>query len=118
MAMDAGDTAVLEQVREGMTVVDVDGDEVGTVSFVQLADQQAAEIEEPRTVEQESGLFDVLDVGRDDDVTERMLQRGYVKIDAAGLFGGDKYVLSDDVAGVEGDVVRLRVDKDAIEHPA
>jgi hypothetical protein len=116
MAMDRNDSPVLSQVREGMTAVDARGDTVGTVVFVQLADPGAAEPGDTG-MDRDDGLLALLEIDTDEDVTERMLQRGYIRIDAKGLFAGDRFVLADDVAGVEGDIVRLRVDKDHIEHP-
>lgn len=121
---------LLAMVKEGMKVVDADGDDVGTVSYVQMAelnDQDNLASDDTVNV----GLFDVTDsdvgggdrslidvVGGDDDVTERMMRNGYVKIDAAGLFSGDKYVEPYQIAAVEGDTVRLAIDKDDIEKPA
>ncbi len=118
MAMDANRANVLEQVREGMKVVDSAGEDVGKVAYVQLADPDAAAVDADRDDADTSilGIFDV-DADGDGDVTERMAQRGYIKIDAAGFLTGDKYVLADNVAAVEGDVVRLSMPKDDIRKP-
>ena len=64
----------------------------------------------------EGVLGEVFGIG--DDVTERMERSGYVKIDASGIFTGDKYVEPYQIASVDGDTVRLIVDKDDIEKPA
>lgn len=45
---------------------------------------------------------------------ERLLRLGYLRIDAAGIFAGDRYAAADEVAGVDGDVVRLGVGKDRL----
>lgn len=120
---------LLAMVKEGMKVVDVDGDDVGTVSFVQMADLNDAD-DVGAAARDDVGLIDltadndggddgVLDfLGLGDSVTERMERSGYVKIDASGIFTGDKYVEPYQIGSVEGDTVRLTLDKDAIEKPA
>ena len=122
---------VLAMIKEGMTVVDVDGDDVGKVSHVQMADLNDAD-NTGAANRRDTGLFDLTpDNARDDDVgilegflgggdriTERMERSGYVRIDASGIFTGDKYVEPHQVASVEGDTVRLTIDKDDIEKPA
>lgn len=121
---------LLAMIKEGMKVVDADGDDVGSVSYVQMADLNDRD-DVGAANRDEGGLFDltpdndpgdegvlgeVFDIG--DDVTERMERSGYVKIDASGIFTGDKYVEPYQIASVEGDTVRLAVDKDAIGKPA
>jgi hypothetical protein len=120
---------LLAMVKEGMKVVDVDGDDVGTVSFVQMADLNDAD-DVGAAAHDDVGLIDltadndggddgVLDfLGLGDSVTERMERSGYVKIDASGIFTGDTYVEPYQIGSVEGDTVRLTLDKDAIEQPA
>jgi hypothetical protein len=109
---------VMAQIREGMDVVDAQGEKVGTVDEVRMSDPEAATLGGESVGDRDAGLFGLFDLGDDNRVTDRMLQRGYLKIDGAGLFEGDKYVLSDDVASVEGGVVRLRDRKDNIRDPA
>ena len=117
MAMDANRENTLDQVREGMKVVDSAGDDVGKVAYVQLADPNAAAVDEDRNGA-DTSILGILDPNDDNEVTERMVQRGYIKIDAAGFLEGDKYVLADDVTAVEGDVVHLAMRKGDIRHPA
>lgn len=114
--MEQDQNRLMAQIREGMEVVDSRGERVGTVKFVQMGDPQSAEVE---TAGEDSdiGLLDLLDPDDDEDVTERMLHRGYVRIDASGIFNEDKYVLSDDVASVEGNTVRLKRTRDNIKDP-
>lgn len=110
---------LLAMIKEGMTVVDVDGDRVGTVSFVHMADLNDPD---DNPGQRDAGLLgaldDVFDPDEDGDVTARMLREGYVKIDATGIFSDDKYIEPHEIAGVEGDTVQLRLDKDSIGHPA
>jgi sporulation protein YlmC with PRC-barrel domain len=109
---------VMAQIREGMDVVDAQGEKVGTVDEVRMGDPEAATLEGEAVDDRDAGLFGVFDLGDDNRVTDRMLQRGYLKIGGAGLFEGDKYVLSDDLASVEGESVHLRNRKDDIRDPA
>lgn len=126
MAVDPPRNKLLAQVKQGMQVVDSDGAEVGTVSFVHMADlndrDAVAETDEAPLLDlfqgddNDEGLLDVL-AGDDDDVTERMVRSGYVKIDASGIFAGDKYVVPHQIASVEGNQVFLNVGKDNVRHP-
>lgn len=105
---------MLAMIKEGMQVVDVDGDQVGKVSFVHMADPNDPD-DNPGLRDDGTGLLDLLDPDQNGDVTERMLQRGFIRIDASGFFSGDKHVIADHVAAVEGDTVQLSVDKDDVK---
>ncbi len=109
---------LMEQIHEGMDVIDAQGEKVGTVGEVRMSDPEAATLEGESVGDRDAGLFGLFDLGDDNRITDRMRQRGYLKIDGAGLFEGAKYVLSDDVASVEGGTVRLRDRKDNIKDPA
>lgn len=60
----------------------------------------------------------VVDVFRDHPLPkserERLSRLGFVQIDARGIFAGDRYAASDEIADVTGDVVRLTVPKNAL----
>jgi hypothetical protein len=50
--------------------------------------------------------------GSDDlpgELRERLLMHGFIKIDSARIFGADRYVISDQIASVEGNAVHLKV---------
>ncbi|MEQ1771364.1 MAG: hypothetical protein ABL879_16165 [Devosia sp.] len=49
-----------------------------------------------------------------DAVRSRMLTEGYIEIDTAGLFTGDRYALPEHIASANGDEVMLNVDKDEL----
>jgi hypothetical protein len=119
---------LLATIKNGMKVVDMDGDKVGKVTFVRMADLNDPDDTPNRDTDpgllaavdndfdDQDTLLDVFE--GEDDVTERMRRTGYVKIDAAGFFTGDKYVEPAQIASVEGDTVRLAIDKDDIVKPA
>ena len=113
------DEMPISSVREGMTVVDADGNKVGDVSFVRLGDPEAVTLEGQVDVnEGRSILDDVASAfgGGDepkvpDAIGRRLVHDGFIKIDG-GLMRGDWYANADQVAAVAGDTVRLNVDKD------
>lgn len=110
------------RIREGMTVLDATGNEVGTVSYVQMADPQSATVEpgvdQSSRGDQGGFVGGTLFAGGDDNVTARMMHTGYFKVDTKGLFSSDKYITPEMVDSVtEGDI-RLKYDKDDIPKPA
>jgi hypothetical protein len=117
---------LLARIKEGMKVVDAGGDDVGTVSFVKMADLNDPDDVGDADRDVAGGLIDldgddggILDIlGDNHGVTERMERSGYIRIDASGIFSGDTFVEPRHIAGVEGDTVRLAVDKDALGKPA
>ena len=95
----------IEKVYEGMKVVDVNGEEVGTVEFVKLGD--------PRAVSLRGEDPDVMpDVPRP--FAARLMLTGYLKVDRKGLFAHDAYVSATEIDAVEDDTVRLNVSKDML----
>jgi hypothetical protein len=101
----------LEDVREGMDVVDVDGQKVGTVRFVKMGDPEAATAQ-GQSVGRRNGLIDIAAdafTGHEDpprEMQERLLRLGYIEVDATGL-GGDFFVAADAVTDVTDTAVRL-----------
>lgn len=95
----------IEKVYEGMKVVDVNGEEVGTVAFVKLGDPQAISIqgEDPDVVPDVPRPF-----------ASRLLLTGYLTVDRKGLFARDAYVSATAVDAVEDNTVRLNVSKDML----
>lgn len=121
MTADTVEGGPIAQVREGMTVVDAGGDDVGKVTFVKMGDPAAATTAGEAAGDDGSVLDDAgsLFFGDDDpDLPEtfrnELLRVGYVKIDAKGWFGRDRYAAADQIAGVSGETVRLSVAKDAL----
>ena len=114
------DASPLAQVREGFAVYDADGDEVGTVAEVRMADTEAADLQPAQAGDRSDSIIESAAEaigGSDDNVSIRMQQTGYMRVDSKGLFAGDKYITPDMIASVDADGVRLTVDKDAIPDP-
>lgn len=115
------DTSVLDRVQEGMRVVDAAGEDVGKVQYVQMGDPEAATTagnDRPRTdlmgVVGDAVLPDEAEPDVPEPVRSNLRRTGYLKIDGPGLIDTDRYVASDRVRDVSGDVVRLSVRKDQL----
>jgi hypothetical protein len=109
------DQGPIAAVYAGMKVVDSDGEEVGTVEDVHMGDAGVT----PGSAPQDRGAVDELIGAVRDAVTTgdgipeaeraRLERAGYVRIDAVGFLSGSRYAAADQLAAVEGDVVRLSV---------
>jgi hypothetical protein len=109
-------TAPIETVFEGMTVVDLAGERLGTVAYVQMGDPEAV-----TTQGAEQPAADLVTnvarsiFGGEPDVPEPLrsqLQRtGYIKIDGSDLTDADRYVRADLIGGVSGDTVMLTAER-------
>lgn len=118
----------LTPVREGMVVLDLAGDRVGTVRVVRFSDENPttpeAETAGARTYEQPDSLVDnmaealVLDPAEDlpETLRARLIHTGYIRIDT-GLFRHDRFATADQVAGVHDDHVHLNVPMDELITP-
>ncbi|OLT54456.1 hypothetical protein [Cellulosimicrobium sp. CUA-896] len=109
------DQGPIATVHAGMKVVDADGEEVGTVEDVRMGDGGVTANDEPH----DRGAVDELIGAVRDAVTTgdgipeaeraRLERAGYLRIDAVGFLSGNRYAAADEIAAVEGDVVRLTV---------
>jgi len=118
-------TITLRNIEEGMKVFDRERHEIGKVEYVQFGD------DDPSTPEVEAAAPNTLDTGRDtlldniaeaftaddgipEEIRERLLQQGFVRIDANGIFAADRYVTPEQIASVSGDGLMLNVSKDEL----
>ncbi len=114
----------LEGIRHGMKVVDAHNHEIGKVDWVRRSDDDPAtpETEAADVAGAEDGTIRetfvdaIAEAFRGDDLPEelreRLLQHGFIRLDTAGLFAADRYILPEQIAGVSEDRVMLNVDKD------
>ncbi len=113
------ENTVLSQVRAGMRVVDVAGNEIGTVDDVKMGNLEAA-TPAGSTTDRGGPIIDIFAAafGAEPDVPEaeraQLLRYGYIKVDGSGLGSGDWYVRGDRVRAVSDDTVTLSVGKDAL----
>lgn len=116
-------TNYLSQVHEGMKVFDRLQHEIGKVDFVKFSedDPETPEIEanEPphdnraqTLVDAVAEVFDPADLP--DEIRDRLMQDGFVRIDSAGLFASDRYVTPDQIMSVSGDAVTLNVSREEL----
>jgi hypothetical protein len=109
----AADRQPIALVREGMTVVDSAGNEVGKVEFVKMGDPEAATVSPADATDDRGGLFEgVAEAlsGPDADdlpvtLAGEMLRVGYLRVDTKGWFNKDRFVPADAITGVTGDRV-------------
>lgn len=111
----------LRDIHEGMKVFDTEHHEIGKVDWVRFgADdpttpgvEAAAPAEDP---DDDSVMEVIARAFRADDlpeeIHERLLEEGFVRIDAEGLFAGERYVMPDQIGSVGSDGVVLNVRKD------
>jgi hypothetical protein len=114
----------LRSIEEGMKVFDRERHEIGKVEYVQFGDDNPAtpevEAAAPNTLDdRRSTLVDAIaDAFGDDDlpeeIREKLLMQGFVRIDAKGLFAADRYVTPEQIASVSGDGLMLNVSKDEL----
>ena len=96
---DAERARPIDQVREGMTVVDATDEPLGTVAYIERGSGQAKgaspsdrDDHEPEVPEPER--------------TE-LLRAGFIKVEGSALTETDRYVKSERIAAVSGDTVKL-----------
>lgn len=115
-------TLSLKSVHEGMKVFDVGQHEIGKVDQVKFSEDdpetpaiESADID--RTAERRDSLIDnIAEVFSPEElpeeIRERLLQQGFLRVDSSGLFEADRYVLPEQIASISADGVMLSVDKD------
>jgi hypothetical protein len=120
--MDTGN--FLARVEHGMKVFDRLHHEIGKVDYVQMSDDNPAteqtEAATPGDLRQrDDTLLDSIAAAFttdeiDDEIRQRLLQAGFVRIDSAGLFAADRYVTPDQIMSVSGDSVTLNVSREEL----
>jgi hypothetical protein len=101
----------IDNVREGMNVVDLSDKHVGKVVFVKLGDPDAVTPAGQDDVETPDFLRGFREAFRgSDDVprerAEELFRVGYIEVDPPGL-GRNKYFAAHEIASVDGDTVRI-----------
>lgn len=104
----------IDEVREGMDVVSAAGKKLGTVESFKMGDPEAITAQGQNVGEERGPIAEVVadafGVGPEipDEMAERLLRLGYIRIDARGL-GEDWYTAADQIDRVEDDTVYLTV---------
>ena len=118
---------VLEKIKKGMVVIDQTENEIGTVDFVKFSDedptQPGAETASVNPIQHDATdalKENLLDVFNPDDIPEeireRLLREGFVRVDSHSLFHADRYIFPSQIqsVSVSDNAVRLRVTKAAL----
>src|SRR5512145_3214635 len=111
---------ILNSVQEGMTVYDSSGSKVGTVEHIQFGEDDSygrgAAHPAPQNASDDALVNNLATIfGADqlpDTVRVRLLQQGFIRVDATGLFAADRYILPEQIAEVSDDRVILHVMRD------
>ena len=90
---------VLPVVQVGMRVVDPAGEQAGTVAAVQWRGTDVR----PDTI---AGI------------AEHLMATGYIRVDGTGFLSNDVYAAGNQIGGVSGDVVELRVTREELHRAA
>ena len=114
----------LRSVEAGMKVFDRERHEIGKVDYVQFGD------DDPETPEVEASRNSDLGQRNDslmaniakaftadelpEEIRERLLHQGFVRIDSSGLFAVDRYIMPDQIDSVSGDSLMLNVSQDEL----
>ncbi len=114
----------LEQIHEGMNVLDRTGDRIGTVDRIKMSDEDpsSAAVEQvtPNPADEKPGglIASFLETLHVDQVPSEMhddlMRRGFIRVDGESLFAADRYVTPDQISEISGDNVMLKVGKDAL----
>lgn len=105
-------------IRAGMDVFDADNERIGTVEDFRFGEGGAAGGESPATYREDSLIDNLAEAIWPDDIPEvlreRLLQEGYVLLDADGIMQSDRYVLPEQIASASDDRIVLRVKREEL----
>ena len=114
----------LQDIRVGMKVFDSHGHHIGKVDdlkFPENAIAPGAEVAEVDDVidDRDDTIVDIIAdaFGREEvgePLRSRLLREGYIHLDASGLFASDRFVLPEQISGLNAEGVQLNVTRDAL----
>jgi hypothetical protein len=108
----------LVNVREGMKVYDIGGDQIGTVQEVYFGSGGVT----ARDESPDNNILDIIETvfgntyNMPDEVKQRLIRKGYVRI-GGGLLTADRFILPEQISAVSDDSIRLRAEDDEILDP-
>jgi len=123
--------SILNLIREGMDVYDAKNHKIGTVDDLYFgtldptsdaSDVIAESAPSRQTTGDNSFVQGIARAFTGDDeipdvLRKRLLHDGFIQLNGSGLTGTHRYVLPEQIAGVSGDRVLLRVSRDELIHP-
>ena len=110
---------LVARVREGMTVRDAAGNDLGKVEQVKMGDADATTTRGSGVPDSGGFVTDILTAALGDiEVPEpkrsQLLRYGFIRVDGSGLTDTDRFVRGDKIKQVDGDTVTLAVTKDEL----
>lgn len=107
----------LSMIKKGMKIFDNTGDHIGTVEWVHFGEAEgppATGAASPTTAPAQPDWVEMIGNAFSSDnlpkeLRERLLMRGFIKMDSKKLFGAESYVMVDQIDRVEKDGVHLVV---------
>jgi hypothetical protein len=124
-----GRFSILSQVREGMDVYDVRDNRIGSVEFVHFGaaneTQQelgtgpaaAAPADDPN-MRRDTIIDNIVEAWDPnelpEELREKLLFSGFIRIDTAGLFAADRYIVPEQIVNVADDNVYLSVEREQL----
>ncbi len=118
----------LELVHEGMKVLDRNGKDIGKVNMVRMSGVSntasnrglgsTTTTSSNTAVPSDTLVDDVASAFANDhlpeELRERLMHKGFFRLDTKGLFASDRYVLPEQIASVSNDEVHLKVSRDEL----
>ena len=112
------------EVRKGMKVFDRLQKEIGKVEDFRFSENDTDHAIQPEEIDpidrtrQDTFMLALTQSfvadGLPQELHDRLLTEGYVKLDAKGLFAADKYILPEQIASADGQGLFLNVDMAAL----
>jgi hypothetical protein len=112
------------EIRRGMKVFDRTRKQIGRIDDFRFSENEDWPDVEPSDLDASdrrrgtSGvdkLSEVFGVERlPQEFRERLLREGYIRVDTAGLFSADRYILPEQIASATKDAVTLNVSEDEL----
>ena len=112
-----GGPSPITRVQAGMTVLDRNGEGVGTVSAIRMRDRTVVAVSGGRSggvVQSVAELFRGTEPKVPRQFAEKLLRTGYLKVDRPGFRGGSVYVPADEIVDLDGTTVRLNSSRDSL----
>ncbi len=112
-------SSIIEQVAEGMSVIDNEGESLGKVEVVKMGDPEAVTTQGEEL--EKGGLFQIVatsifgaGIDLPKSLRDKLLRSGYIQIDGPHLLERDRFVAADKIASVSNGIVTLAVSKNQI----
>jgi hypothetical protein len=103
-------TSMLNYIREGMLVFDINGKTVGLVTHVQFGEEDN---NDPITDYPNPNFFSLNPEEAVDGTEAQLLRSGYVRVDG-GLFVSDRFITPEQIVLVTNDRIELNIAEDEL----